>query len=124
MGWVYLAELCRTQIETVEVIVSVSKTAVSKSLGFRAVLCGVVLAIAGCAGNGGSPTGGDPGAVAMPAGQSCQSVRAELNRLDAKGTQSKVEQASRGTKLPPPAQAEVDRYNQLLNLYLGARCHV
>ena len=60
----------------------------------------------------------------MPAGQSCQSVRAELNKLDAKGTQSKVEQASRGTKLPPATQADVDRYNQLLNLYLGARCHV
>jgi len=80
------------------------------------------LAVAGCASGG--ATGGDPGAVAMPAGQSCQSVRAELNRLDAKGTQSRVEAASRGAKLPPAQQADVDRYNQLLNLYLGARCHV
>lgn len=80
------------------------------------------LAVAGCASGG--ATGGDPGAVAMPAGQSCQSVRSELNRLDAKGTQSKVEAASRGAKLPPAQQADVDRYNQLLNIYLGARCHV
>ena len=91
----------------------------SRSLLLAASL---LLALSGCA--GGSGGGGDPGAMAMPAGQSCQSVRAELNRLDAKGTQSKVESVSRGTKLAPAAQAEVDRYNQLLNIYLGARCHV
>lgn len=68
--------------------------------------------------------GGDPGAMAMPAGQSCQSVRGELNRLDSKGTPSRVEAASRGARLSPQHQADVDRYNQLLNLYLGARCHV
>ena len=77
--------------------------------------------LSGCASSG---AGGDPGAIAMPAGQSCQSVRGELNRLDAKGTPSRVEAASRGARLPPAQQAEVDRYNQLLNLYLGARCHV
>jgi ribosomal protein S19 len=38
--------------------------------------------------------------------------------------QSKVEAASQGKKLPPAAQADVDRYNSLLNQYLGARCHV
>ena len=80
------------------------------------------MTLAGCAGGGGS--GGDPGAIALPVGQSCQSVRAELNRLDSKGTQSRVEAASRGTKLAPAQQADVDRYNQLLNQYLGARCHV
>lgn len=78
--------------------------------------------LAGCAGGG--TGGGDPGAISMPAGQSCQTVRAELNRLDAKGTPSRVEAAGRGTKLPAAQQVEVDRYNQLLNLYLGARCHV
>ena len=55
---------------------------------------------------------------------SCQSIRSELNRLDAKGTQSKVESANQGKKLAPAVQADVDRYNQLLNYYLGARCHV
>lgn len=88
--------------------------------GLVVALCAAI-ALAGCAA---SNTGGDPGAIAMPAGQSCQSVRAELNRLDAKGTQSRVEAASRGAKLAPAVQADVDRYNQLLNLYLGARCHV
>jgi hypothetical protein len=85
------------------------------------ILAGV--ALSGCASSN-AAGGGDPGAIAMPAGQSCQSVRGELNRLDSKGTPSKVEAASRGTKLAPAQQAEVDRYNYLLNLYLGARCHV
>lgn len=102
---------------TLEVVV-----AGAKKVSALAVVSLSVLAMAGCAGGGG--TGGDPGAMAMPAGQSCQSVRAELNRLDARGTQSKVEAASRGAKLAPAVQADVDRYNQLLNLYLGARCHV
>lgn len=89
-------------------------------------LSAVVLAaalLAGCANDGGNDNG-DPGARPLAAGQTCQSVRAELNKLDAKGTQSKVEAASQGKKLPPAAQAEVDRYNELLNQYLGARCHV
>jgi len=60
----------------------------------------------------------------MPAGNSCQSVRGELNRLDSRGTPSRVEVASRGGRLSPAQKAEVDRYNYLLNLYLGARCHV
>ena len=85
------------------------------------VLAGV--ALSGCA-SGNVASGGDPGAIAMPSGSSCQSVRGELNRLDSKGTPSRVDAASRGAKLPPAQQAEVDRYNQLLNLYLGARCHV
>lgn len=79
--------------------------------------------LSGCASSQ-AGAGGDPGAMAMPAGSSCQSVRGELNKLDSKGTPSRVEAATRGAKLAPAQQAEVDRYNQLLNLYLGARCHV
>lgn len=93
---------------------------IAASVGFAVILTGV--AVSGCA--TGNATGGDPGAIAMPAGQSCQSVRGELNRLDSKGTPSRVEAASRGSRLSPQHQADVDRYNQLLNLYLGARCHV
>ncbi len=82
----------------------------------------VGVAVSGCA--SGNAANGDPGAMAMPSGSSCQSVRGELNRLDSKGTPSRVEAASRGGRLSAAQQAEVDRYNQLLNLYLGARCHV
>jgi len=60
----------------------------------------------------------------MPPGYSCQSVRAELNRLDAKGIRPKVEAASAGKSLPAGARDDVVRYNYLLNVYLGARCHV
>lgn len=91
----------------------------SSMIVVAAGLCAVGLS--GCAS---SQAGGDPGAMAMPAGSNCQSVRGELNKLDAKGTPSRVEAATRGTRLAPAQQAEVDRYNQLLNLYLGARCHV
>ena len=80
------------------------------------------LLLAGCASDGAK--GGDPGAMALPSGYTCPSVRGELTKLDGKGTQSKVEAAQRGQKLAPQAQADVDRYNELLNIYLGARCHV
>ena len=78
--------------------------------------------IAGCAAQG--APGGDPGARPLPQGQSCQTLRAELNRLDSRGVPSKVEAVSSGRKVSPQDRAEVDRYNQLLNGYLGARCHV
>jgi hypothetical protein len=80
----------------------------------------VAMALGGCAG----AAGGDPGAKSLPMGQSCQSIRGELNRLDSKGVPSIVERASSGGKLTPAQRAEADNYNSLLNQYLGARCHV
>jgi hypothetical protein len=47
-----------------------------------------------------------------------------LNRLLGKGVQGNVERAAAGKSLSPGAKADVDRYNALLNQYLGARCHV
>ena len=58
-----------------------------------------------------------------PASRAARSGRS-WTALDRKGTQSKVEAATSGKKLAPAAQADVDRYNALLNQYLGARCHV
>ena len=81
----------------------------------------VLAALAGCADCEGF--GGDPGALPLAAGQSCGTVRQELDALDRKGTQSKVEAASQGKKLSVKDKADVDRYNSLLNQYLGARCH-
>ncbi len=81
----------------------------------------VLAALAGCAEN--SP-GGDPGAIPLASGQSCGSIRQELDRLDRKGTQGKVEAVTAGKKLAPDAMADVERYHSLLNQYLGARCHV
>jgi len=78
--------------------------------------------LAGCAAQ--SAPYGDPGARALPPGQNCQTIRGELNKLDSRGVPAKVEASSRGQKISPQNQADVDRYNQLLNFYLGARCHV
>ncbi|MFN0218118.1 MAG: hypothetical protein ACKVP4_04790 [Hyphomicrobium sp.] len=77
-------------------------------------------ALQGCA----SASGGDPGAKALPLGQSCQSIRGELNKLDSRGVPAQVERASSGKKLTPAQRVDVDNYNQLLNQYLGSRCHV
>jgi hypothetical protein len=82
---------------------------------------GTALLLGACAGDGGS-SNGDPGARPLPSGQSCQSVRAELNRLDAQGAQGKVEAVQRG-KGSAADKAFAERYNALLNQYLGARCH-
>ncbi len=84
------------------------------------VLAGT-FALAGCE-SGGNGVGGDPGARPLPSGQSCQSVRAELNKMDSQGAQSKVERATQG-KADAASKAVADRYNSLLNQYLGARCH-
>lgn len=74
------------------------------------------LLLAGCEGGGGS--NGDPGARPLPPGQSCQSLRGELNKMDAQGAQSKFNRSDAASK------AVADRYSSLLNQYLGARCHV
>lgn len=67
---------------------------------------------------------GDPGPIALPMGSSCGSIQQELNRLLARGVQGNIERQKAGKALTPGARADVDRYNSLLNQYLGARCHV
>ena len=84
-----------------------------------ALLCAALLA--GCAGGS---SGGDPGAKSLPPGQSCQSIKSELDKMVNRGVQSSVEAQSAGRKLSSQQTADADRYNQLLAQYLGARCHV
>lgn len=79
-------------------------------------------ALQGCGGAAGGS--GDPGAKPLPPGESCGSIRTELNRLDSKGVPAEVERASNGGKLSAAQRSDVDKYNDLLNQYLGARCHV
>ncbi|MGI9404719.1 MAG: hypothetical protein ACR2OF_09475 [Hyphomicrobium sp.] len=76
------------------------------------------LVLAACAANG------DPGAAALSGGQTCQSIRADLNRLDSKGVPSLVERQNAGKKLSKSQKAQANLYNRLLNDYLGARCHL
>jgi hypothetical protein len=97
---------------------------VERSLRSMAAIATVGLAawLGGCAAEG--KAGGDPGARPLPPGMTCQSVRQELNGLDARGAGSKVEAANAGRKMSDSDRALVDRYNTLLNYYLGGRCHV
>ncbi|MDX2259055.1 MAG: hypothetical protein NW205_09090 [Hyphomicrobiaceae bacterium] len=86
------------------------------SVAAAALLAGLV---AGCANNSSS----GPTAQALPPGSTCGSIRAELSRLDARGVQSKVEALNAGRRMSEPDRAVAQRYNDLLNQYLGARCH-
>lgn len=91
----------------------------------KRVICSVAIAamaiaLAACEDGHSS---GDPGAHSLPTGKTCQSIRHELDQMDASGAQPKVERASHG-KVDAATQAVADHYNELLNEYLGARCHV
>ena len=91
-----------------------------RSISILAALTGALM-LAGC--ESGNSNGGDPGARPLPPGQTCQTIRADLDKMDSQGAQSKVERASRGN-VDAATKAVADRYNSLLNQYLGARCHV
>ena len=56
-------------------------------------------------------------------GQSCQTIKADLDRMVNNGVQNSVEAQSAGRKQSVSQKADADRYNQLLGHYLGARCH-
>jgi major membrane immunogen (membrane-anchored lipoprotein) len=86
-----------------------------RGLEFVFVIAAACL-LAGCAGKGGSTASGSP--------ENCKSIKAQLNQLDAKGVQAYVEAESQGKKLSPGKKKLADKYNNLLNDYLGARCHV
>jgi hypothetical protein len=89
----------------------------------RAVtVLGLIAVVGGCAAEGAA--GGDPGARPMPPGMTCDSVRQELRTLDNRGVPAKVEAVNAGRKVSPADRAAADRYNDLLNYYLGGRCHV
>ena len=92
-----------------------------RSVGGFAVL-GVVALLGGCAAEGAA--GGDPGARPLPPGMTCQSVRQELNALDARGAAAKVEAVNSGRRVSDSDRAIAQKYNNLLGYYLGGRCHV
>jgi hypothetical protein len=81
---------------------------------------GVAVSAGGCASGGGS----GPTSKALANGESCGSIKQQLNRLDAKGVPSSVQAEAAGKKISPAQKADADLYNRLLNDYLGARCHV
>ncbi|WP_072391129.1 hypothetical protein [Hyphomicrobium sp. CS1GBMeth3] len=91
---------------------------------FRLALLSAAMAAAltgGCA-SGGGP--GGPSKKALANGESCGSIKQQLNKLDARGVPASVQAQAAGKKISGQQKADADLYNQLLNDYLGARCHV
>ena len=77
--------------------------------------------LGGCAGSNAAT---DPGARPLPPGQSCAAIQQELRSLDARGVPAHVERLSSGAKLTPAQRTDAKKYGDLLDQYLGARCHV
>jgi hypothetical protein len=80
-------------------------------------LCAV--ALAGCSGGSGQA----PSAGFAAAGD-CKAAKAEMNRLIGQGVENDINAQASGRTLSPQAAARVDRYNTLLDSYLGAKCYV
>lgn len=98
-------------------------TAMMRGGAVRVVLLsalGAAVAVGGCA----SGSGNGPSSKALANGETCGSIKQQLNRLDAKGVPSSVQAEASGKKLSGQQKADADLYNRLLNDYLGARCHV
>ncbi|WP_291173255.1 hypothetical protein [Hyphomicrobium sp.] len=90
---------------------------------FRLALLGVAgtaVLVGGCASGGGS----GPTSKALANGETCGSIKSQLNKLDARGVPSSVQAQAAGKKISAQQKADADLYNRLLNDYLGARCHV
>ena len=80
------------------------------------------LALAACANS--TANGGDPGPTALSGGETCESIRANLTKMDRSGVPTLVERQNAGKSLSAAQKGQADLYNKLLNEYLGARCHV
>jgi hypothetical protein len=87
----------------------------------RLVLLSAVLIVVlcGCA----QHKGADPGPQALRSGQTCDSIHRELSDLDRAGIRDKFDRDARGTKLRLADRRHLARYRDLLDQYLGARCH-
>lgn len=83
-----------------------------------AVIVGASTVLAGCASQSG------PTQIGFAGDSSCQSTRAELNKLDRMGVPSKIEAHSAGKRMSPESMAQINRYNGLLEQYLGNQCQL
>jgi hypothetical protein len=80
------------------------------------VVSGAVLA--GCAsGSGRQPVGFTNGA-------DCRSVKAELHQLDTQGVPGMIQAQSGGSRVSEASKSKIDRYNYLLEEYLGNDCQL
>lgn len=91
----------------------------SVALRLAPVLAVVAVAVTGC-GGGGSQA---PSAAVSGASGDCKAQKAEMAGLVNQGVEGEIAAAEAGKTLSSEAQARVDRYNGLLNSYLGGGCH-
>jgi hypothetical protein len=82
----------------------------------------LALFVSGCASSQGQIAA--PLSVPLTSDRSCQSLRSEIMKREARGAARLVDRKNDGGKLNPREQAEIDTYNSLLDEYLGARCHL
>lgn len=84
-----------------------------------ATVFGLLLALGGC---GGGPS--QAPSAGFAGGSDCKAKKAEMSQLVSQGVEGEIEAQQAGRQLSPAAQARVDRYNGLLNSYLGSQCYV
>lgn len=82
----------------------------------------LVVAVGLCVAACGGPSPGGPGANASPSG--CKGLQKELKRYERKGVASWAEAKNAGRKLSKAKEADLRIYNELLNKYLGGKCHI
>lgn len=80
-------------------------------------LVGVTLA--GCANNSGGRT-----LVGFAPGSDCHSVKHELDSLVAQGVPGLIQSQASGASVSAASKAKIDRYNALLEEYLGNDCQL
>jgi hypothetical protein len=76
----------------------------------------VAAALAACSGTEG------PQAPPQLADGTCVQLRADLNSMDKRGVPGMIDARNNGKKLGAGQDAEVNRYNQVLDQYLGGQC--
>jgi hypothetical protein len=80
-----------------------------------------VLGLAALAGCSGSDPSGGPGFTLSD--NQCAQLRGELASMDKRGVPSLIDARSSGkTKFSPQQEADIGRYNQALDQYLGGQC--
>jgi len=75
--------------------------------------------LAGCAGSGGGRV-----PVGFSSGGDCHSVKAELHQMDTQGVPSMIQSEQGGAHVSAASKAKIDRYNYLLEEYLGNDCQL
>ena len=81
------------------------------------VAAGAVLA--GCASSSGGRV-----PVGFSSGGDCRSVKTELHQMDAQGVPGMIQSEQGGAHVSAVAKGKIDRYNYLLEEYLGNDCQL